>query len=397
MPNAIKSARFLPLGAALAVILTACGGSPATPSMEDTSTERGTLLRNSPTRLQSLDAAGVGTQLKKFGTLLLAISGAPKCGIDFYHLQYNTVGAAGEPTTASTALLVPTGADPACSGKRPVLMYGHGSSMQRKLNMANITDDANEGADRVSSPTAMYAAQGYIVIAPNYAGYDTSRLGYHPHHIADQQSKDMIDALSAARTALGRLRQPVGGNGKLFITGYSEGGYVAMATHRAMQAADISMTASAPQSGSYAESVSYEALGTRGALDDISAFSLETQLQLVMQMTAWQKAHGNLYTAPSEIYPGPYASTMEALLPTTLAIHTLVADGRFPKYFLSSDMPHYAGLNATQKAYFGPPAQSLLDAGYLTRVLADIAANPCPVTSPVAPLACTPANAMRAA
>ena len=184
MPNPIKSARFLPLGAALAIILTACGGSPSSPRIDDTSTERGAPLRNSPTRLQSLDVAGVGTQLKKFGPYLIEISGAPKCGIDFYHLEYNTVGAAGEPTTASTALLVPTGTDPACGGKRPVLVYGHGSSMQRKLNMANITDDANEGAGRISSPTAMYAAQGYIVIAPNYAGYDTSRLGYHPHHIA---------------------------------------------------------------------------------------------------------------------------------------------------------------------------------------------------------------------
>ena len=49
---------------------------------------------------------------------------------------------------------------------------------------------------------AMFAAQGYIVVAPNYAGYDTSTLAYHPYLNADQQSKDMMDALTAARTAL---------------------------------------------------------------------------------------------------------------------------------------------------------------------------------------------------
>ncbi len=397
MANAIKSTRFPILVAALLVILTGCGGSPANQGSVDTSAERGALLRNSPTRLLSLDVAGVGTQLKKIGSPLLLVAGAPKCGIDFHHVEYNTVGAAGEPTTASAALLVPSGADPACGGKRPVVLYGHGSSFQRKLNMADISDFSNEGAGRVSSPAAMYAAQGYIVIAPNYAGYDTSRLSYHPHHIADQQSKDMIDALSAARTALARLPHPVGENGKLFITGYSEGGYVAMATHRAMQAAGINVTASAPQSGSYAESISYEALGARGALDDLGAFSLQTQLQLVMQITAWQKAYGNLYAVPSEIYSGAYGSAMEALLPTNMATSTLVANGIFPKYFLSNDMPNYAGLTAAQKGYFGTPAQSLMNASYLSRVLADIAANPCPVTSPVAPLACAPANAMRAA
>ena len=28
---------------------------------------------------------------------------------------------------------------------------------------------------------AVFAAQGYIVVAPNYAGYDGSTLDYHPY------------------------------------------------------------------------------------------------------------------------------------------------------------------------------------------------------------------------
>lgn len=401
MPRAISFTRFsLPIllpGAALAVLLAGCGGSSSQPARDDNVSGRGALLRNSPTRLLSLDAAGVGTQLNKFGPALLEMAGAPRCGIDFLHIAYNTVGAAGEATTASAALMVPSGADPACGGARPLVLYGHGSSFQRKLNMADITDPDNEGAGRASSPASLYAAQGYIVVAPNYAGYDSSALNYHPHHIADQQAKDMIDALAAARAALAQLPRPVAANGKLFITGYSEGGYAAMATHRAMQAAGMTVTASAPQSGSYAESLDYEALGTPGALDELGGFSLATQLQLVMQITAWQKAYGNLYAAPQEVYSPVYAGAMETLLPSTRMLNTLVADGKFPKYFLSTEMAHYGGLDAEQKAYFGTPAQSLMNAGYLGRVLADIAANPCPVTSALAPLACTPANPMRAA
>ena len=402
MPNKIPSTRCLTQAAALALILNAsvlsgCGGSAGSPATPATPAARGMLLQHSPTRLLSLDAAGVGAQLKGYGGPLLVLAGAPKCGIDFHHIAYSTVGAAGEPTTASAALLVPTGTDPACSGKRPVLLYGHGSSFQRKLNMADISDASNEGANRVGSPAALYAAQGYVVVAPNYAGYDTSGLSYHPHHIADQQAKDMIDALSAARSAFSRLPQATAENGKLFITGYSEGGYVAMATHRAMQAAGIHVTASAPQSGSYAESLAYEGLAAPGALDEPGSFPLSIQLQLVMQITAWQKAYGNLYAAPSEVYPAAYAGTLESLLPTNADSRTLVASGKFPKYFLSSEMPNYPGLSTARKGYFGPPAQSLMNAGYLTRVLADIAANPCPVTSPVAPLACAPAHPMRAA
>ncbi|NHZ37534.1 alpha/beta hydrolase family protein [Massilia rubra] len=407
MPHATPLTRFslprlLP-GAALAILLAGCGGTssppaqPAQPARDDNAGGRGALLRNSPTRLLSLDVAGVGAQLNKFGSQLLVVAGAPKCGIDFLQIAYNTVGAAGEATTASAALMVPSGADPACAGARPLVLYGHGSSFQRKLNMAAIADPDNEGAGRASTPAALYAAQGYIVVAPNYAGYDSSALNYHPHHIAEQQSKDMIDALAAARTALAGLSRPVAENGKLFITGYSEGGYVAMATHRAMQAAAIKVTASAPQSGSYAESLDYEALATPGLLDQPGAFSFSTQLQLVMQITAWQKAYGNLYAAPAEVYSPTYAGAMETLLPSSRMWTTLVADGKFPPYFLSTEMANYAGLDDARRAQFGTPAQSLMTAGYLGRVLADIAAHPCPVTSALAPLACTPANPMRAA
>lgn len=52
-------------------------------------------------------------------------------------------------------------------------------------------------------------------MAPNYAGYDSSRLSFHPFLNADQQSKEMMDTLSAARMALPGLLQPVQDNGKL--------------------------------------------------------------------------------------------------------------------------------------------------------------------------------------
>ena len=42
---------------------------------------------------------------------------------------------------------------------------------------------------------ALYAAQSYIVVAPNYAGFDSSTLGYYPYLNAEQSSKEMIDTL----------------------------------------------------------------------------------------------------------------------------------------------------------------------------------------------------------
>src|SRR5262249_22824353 len=165
------------------------------------------------------------------------------------HIEYNTTGGAGEKTTASGALLVPTGGT-GCSGPRPIVLYAHGTQTDKTADLADIQNTNNAEGALIA---AVFAAHGYIVVASNYAGYATSSLPYHPFLNGDQQSKDMIDALAAGRTALPHTQSSAtSDNGKLFITGYSQGGYVAMATHKALQAAGVTVTASAPMSGPYA-------------------------------------------------------------------------------------------------------------------------------------------------
>src|SRR4029453_2046828 len=130
------------------------------------------------------------------------------------------------------------------------VVYTHGTAAERAYNIANINDPNNAEGLLIA---AAFAAQGYIVVAPNYVGYDSSTLTYHPYLHADQQSKDAVNALVAARSALPTSFAPgVSDGGKLFITGYSEGGYVAMATHRLLQSQGATVTASAPMSGPYA-------------------------------------------------------------------------------------------------------------------------------------------------
>jgi dipeptidyl aminopeptidase/acylaminoacyl peptidase len=228
-----------------ASLLASCGGSGSSSNSAGTATAgRGTLLQNPPTQLSTLSAADLllqvttGASAQTYGTQALAqvlsLSGAPVCDVRVFHIEYHTVGGANESTTASGALMVPSGAGASCRGARPIVLYAHGTSTQRNFNIADLGVQQNAEGILLA---AFFAARGYIVVAPNYAGYDTSLLTYHPFLVADQQSKDMIDALTAARSAL--PTGSVSDNGRLFITGYSQGGYVAMATHRAMQAAGI--------------------------------------------------------------------------------------------------------------------------------------------------------------
>jgi len=183
-----------------AALLAACGGSSSPTATVNVATTPGTLSVNPPFRIASLDAAALQAALSATaaGAQLLALTDNPVCGVDFYYLKFMTLGGAGEMTQSSGALMVPTGAAPTCSGPRPIVEYAHGPWTNQAANIANITDPSNtEGA----LLAAMFAAQGYIVVAPNYAGYDISTLGYHPFLDAKQQSGEMMDILAAARTA----------------------------------------------------------------------------------------------------------------------------------------------------------------------------------------------------
>ncbi|TLZ23360.1 MAG: alpha/beta hydrolase, partial [Gammaproteobacteria bacterium] len=260
-----RKKRLVPLVLGVSLFAPGCGGSTEGVSpLQPLPAARGQLLNRPPTKLGSFSVSDLLSRLSgsQLGRELIKLAFSPTCSVDTYHLEYDTVGARGEATTASAALMIPTGSHPRCQGPRPIVLYAHGKRTLKSFNIADLTSQSNEEGLALAT---VGPARGYIVVAPNYAGYDTSSLNYHPYLDADQQSKDMMDALTAAHSALSALR--IADNHKLFVTGYSQGGHVAMATHRALQAAGIAVTASAPMSGPYAMSAFGDAV-VMGQVDD---------------------------------------------------------------------------------------------------------------------------------
>jgi dienelactone hydrolase len=337
------------VGAALVLAGCGGGGDPGSAGTQDTSGARGSLIQNPPVRVTALSAADFTSSLNASGTGkgLLAIAGTPVCDVDVQYLKYGTVGGKDEKTTASGVLMTPSGADPKCAGARPIVLYAHGTNITKSYNMAALNDSTNAAYSESVQIAAMYAAQGYIVVAPNYAGYDSSTLDYHPYLNADQQSKEMIDILAAAKKALPSLIKPTADNGKLFISGYSQGGHVAMATHRAMQTAGIKVTAAAPLSGPYS-------LAAQSDATYFSNVNAGSTIFTPLITTSFQKAYGNLYTTPSEIYEDAYATGIETLLPGAYDFTTVVTSGKLPQLALFSSTPPTApagsGLQPTLNA-----------------------------------------------
>jgi hypothetical protein len=109
----------------------------------------------------------------------------------------------------------------------------------------------------------------------------------------------------------------------LFITGYSEGGHVAMATLRAMQAAKIKVTAAAPMSGPYA----LEALGDIIFFGGVNLGSTEFAPLLA---SSYQHAYGNVDSSTLPIFSTFYPDA-ENLLPSDTPISTLYETGMLPE------------------------------------------------------------------
>lgn len=293
-------------------LLAACGGGG-----EDAPPARGTIVTAQlaaqvPKARIDAGTAASGAQ---------ALTGTALCDVDIRYVYYVTRDPVGQPATASAAIMVPSGEGANCSGERPVLLHAHGTTTSKSYNIADAVNNS-EGALLMS----MYAAQGFIVVAPNYLGYDRSSLSYHPYILAEANAVDMVDGLRAAKAHLAAA-SAVKPSSKLLVTGYSEGGYVAMATHKIIErdyASEFSVTASGPMSGPYnwvkTVDVAY------GAGPVAAGAVVFTPLIL----TGYQKTYGDIYANVNEVYQSPYAATAETLFPTDTAVSDLMAQGKLP-------------------------------------------------------------------
>lgn len=300
-----KSKLFRLLPVAAAAILAGCGGD------EGSDFARGA-LRESATTVATLSAAQIDAGTAAGG--LQAITGKARCDVRVVALHYDTVGVNNERANASGVLLVPAGA--CASAQHPLVAYAKGTDVQKPRTLANPSDS------ETSLLASMYAAQGYAVVATDYLGFAKSTYAYHPYLHADSEASAVIDSIRAARNAA--VASGVQFNGKVMVTGYSQGGHASAAAHRAIErdhAAEINLVAGAHLAGPY---------NLSGSLR-LNAPIAGYQFFVPYLVTAWQKVYGNVYSNVTQAFKAPYASTVENLLPSpTLNYTTLVTTGALP-------------------------------------------------------------------
>ncbi len=286
-----------------AALLVACGGDPGRGDLKEASTLVTTLTA------AQLDAATAASGLQ-------AVSGKAKCDVRVVAINYLTPGVKGEMSNASGVVLLPSGTAAECSGPLPLLAYARGTEVSKVRTLANPTDG------ETALLSAVYAAQGYAVVATDYLGFAKSEHSFHPYLHADSEASAVIDSIRAARlTAVGFNANL---SGKVMVSGYSQGGHSSAATHRAIEAdpaAGINLVGGAHLAGPYNLSGSIRA---NVAIAGVQFF-------VPFLVTAWQKVYGNVYSSTAQAFKPPYDSYIENLLPSpTLTYTTLLTSGKLP-------------------------------------------------------------------
>ncbi|MEN9315436.1 MAG: hypothetical protein RIS35_1829 [Pseudomonadota bacterium] len=300
-PGTLRALKWS-MTAIAAAVLAACGGG------DESTDARGGVA--STTQTMSYAKAAIDSIAAPLAPL---IGAAAKCDVTQHKVVYDTIDPRGGAARASAGLAIPSG----CPGPYPVLVYTHGTTVTKSFSMSS---PANAEA---ALQVAMFAAQGYVVVMPDYHGYGDSNVGYHPYLHAENTAAVSVDALRASRKVL--ADRGVATSGKLFISGYSQGGHSAMALLRTLErdhANEFKVTASTPSSGPY-------------ALEETFVGGLTTPSQgatvfATMTFVGYQKAYGDVYAKPEDVFRAPWVTGIESLLPGTLGFDELFTTGKLP-------------------------------------------------------------------
>jgi pimeloyl-ACP methyl ester carboxylesterase len=263
------------------------------------------VVSRSPSEIDAMTAAfGVEAQLFPSAT----------CGATQYRMTYRTVAPDDSLTVASAGVILPTG----CAGPFPLVEYNHGTWTQSNQT---LTDPLMHTAQEAMG---QFGAFGYAVVMPDYLGYGASTLGFHPYLVAQSNADVTMDAVRGLRGCMAGVKP--GLSGQLFLTGTSEGGYVTMATQRAMEALgtdEFKLSAVVATSGPYALADSTQEMLRNN--DGVPGYAW-------MQLQGYQDTYGDVYAQPTDTFQQPYATEpgFQALLPSTQTMGQLTRAGRLP-------------------------------------------------------------------
>ncbi|MDB4901513.1 MAG: hypothetical protein JWQ63_794 [Mucilaginibacter sp.] len=220
-----------------------------------------------------------------------------KYDVDFYKIIYKTTYN-GKQIEASGSLAIPKNTLSA-----PALLSAQHGTI---FNLA----DAPSNFPTAFTGFELFASTGFITAIPDFIGYGASKDIFPPYYDMQYSGSAVVDMLKASKYYLSTLKKTI--SNKLFLVGYSEGGYVTMAAQKEIETnADnnLTLTASAEGAGGYDLNTQLSLIGTMHSYPDPSF--------LALIINAYDITY-NWNRPLTDFFMTPYASKIPTLLNGTL-------------------------------------------------------------------------------
>ena len=205
--------------------------------------------------------------------------GLLKYGLSAYKLVYKTQNWDGTTINASGLLLVPATTNPV-----PMISQQHGT----------IFDDAeapsNFGpASEAFQYSTIFSSNGYIIACPDYIGFGESKNQFHTYEHRASLAQTSLDMLRATKEYI-KNNAAVQWDSRLYLAGYSEGGFATMSLYKKMQEetpAEFNLRAVSAGAGAY----------------DKTTFTLALLTQPSAGNVQWNRAFLWVLLTYNKIYP----------------------------------------------------------------------------------------------
>ena len=213
--------------------------------------------------------------------------------VEAISINYYTKDGDGNQTIASGALFIPQGGN-----NLSLVSIQHGTQTKDDLVASVSPVNSTEGIIGL-----IMASIGYLVVVPDYPGFGVSNV-MHPYIHAESLVPCVIDLMRAGKSYSSQHQLIL--DGRIFLTGYSEGGYVTLVAQRKIElnyAQEFNLTAVAPMAGPY------DLYGTMQTLFQTGRYNHTAYLGFLL--TAYNDIYG--WNRLDDFFNPPYSSIVQNL------------------------------------------------------------------------------------
>ncbi|MEV0647733.1 lipase [Phytomonospora sp. NPDC050363] len=283
--------KALATASAAALLLATPGLAAAGPRHSD----RGDLIAGTFVRTVGLEELRDGLAEEGFDNATVRYT------VDLYRLEYATVDAEGEPTTASGLLALPHNRD----RKLTAVSFTHGTE-STKVGVPSLPGDVWDQA-----PSWTYASAGFAAVAPDYLGLGTGP-GLHPWMDLPSATTASMDMLRAADEKVADLGRRL--DRDVMVTGFSQGASAALGLARVLDEGRDDAGRHRFELGAVAAISGAYHLGGE-EIPALLAGDLHPKLSVIYTaylLVSWDRLH-DLYDSTFDVFEKDYAPTVEGL------------------------------------------------------------------------------------